>query len=570
MRTVLHRLACTLLSLILLSAGAVSAGHAGDPEISSPRKSPATARTDAAAADLSARLRIPLGSRDSLLANGPLQARVNSADSDRTGRGAEAIYVPCQFAGSASPEELVPACLAPQAVTNVADVAEEISSHGPNSAQVDGITEAGSVQTEALAAMGATDWHEAGFFGRDVKVGVIDLGYAGYPDLLGTELPSQVATRNFVDGQVGTDVDTGPRHGTAVAGIIHDVAPAAEIYLAKILTPVDLAEAVDWLLEEGVEVINTSLNWYDVSPGDGTGYLADLVARARAKGVLWVSSAGDAGQRHWCGDWASPQSGEVLRFGPNERMDWLQTETGYEIRGGTMIELYLRWSDWDNVDQDYDLYLVEYGIEDPVPEVVASGTAPQAGLYGQTPTETLQFITTSAESYYAVVIKAVNVTSDIHLDLFLVGDPLLHYRVAGQSLSNLADAAGVLSVGSVNWTAPYTRFLDSSEGPTKGPGGIAQGGRALPGLTAYADVSTASEGIFSGTSAAAPHVTGAAALVLSRFPDLGAGEVEEWLYSRARDHAPLGWDPVYGHGSLYIGDEPFTPQPLLWLPLVAR
>lgn len=251
-------------------------------------------------------------------------------------------------------------------------------------------------------------------------------------------------------------------------------------------------------------------------------------------------------------------------------MNWLRTETGMEIPGGAEIELYLRWSDWENVDQDYDLQLWEYGVEDPVRRLVAFSTASQTGLSGQTPTESLRFITTSAESYYAVVIQAVNVTRDIHVDLFLAGDPMLQYRVTGQSLSNLADAAGVLSVSAVSWTAPYARQPDSAEGPTKGPGGVAADGMPQPGLAAYGGVSTASEGVFAGSSAAAPHVAGAAALVLSRYPSLSPDEVKEWLYSHARDHIPYSWDPAYGHGSLYIGETPIPPLQSVWLPLITR
>jgi subtilisin family serine protease len=514
-------------------------------------------------------LRTWLWSERPRLVSGRLQVHVLGAPSDYPAIHAEVNSAGGQVTGGIAAEGLVQAWVPVQAIGHLATRLDEFTIRQPASAHLHAVAEAGSVQTEALGAMGANEWHDAGYFGQGIRVGVIDLGYAGYPGLLGTELPAQVATGNFVDGQEDTDVNTGTRHGTAVAEIIHDVAPAAELYLAKVLTIVDLAEAVDWLLSEGVQVINTSLGWYDVSPGDGTGFFADQVARARAGGILWVTSAGDEAQRHWCGDWLGPQDGELFWFGPDFRMNWLRTETGYEIRAGTRIEVYLRWSDWAAVDQDYDLYLYEFLGETPI--AVASSAAGQTGLYGQTPTESLQFITTSAEGYYAVAIKAFNVTRDIHLDLFLVGEPMLHYRVAGQSLSNLADAVGVVSVGAVDWSAPYTRQANSSQGPTKGPGGIAAGGLQQPGLAAYGGVSTASEGVFAVTSSAAPHVAGAAALVSGRYPDWGPDEVVELLYSRARDNVlPLGWDPAYGHGSLYIGEVPFPPLQYLWLPLVAR
>lgn len=428
----------------------------------------------------------------------------------------------------------------------------------------------GAVCTEALEAMGATAWHQAGYMGQGVRVGVIDLGFGLYQALLGSELPEHVATRNYVDGQEGTSVGTGPPHGTAVAEIIHDVAPGSALYLAKILTPADLVEAVDWLIDESVQIISTSIAWVDVGPGDGTGLIADQVARARAAGILWVSAAGDYRQRHWCGDWDDPQAGDVLWFGPDDRINWLYTDSGYDIPAGTMIQATLRWSDWDAVDQDYDLYLYESDPDDPTLKVVASSTDPQTGLHGQKPTESLMFATLSPQSCYGLVIRDHGATRDIHLDLFVSGGTRLHYSSAVQSLTNLADASGALSVGAASWRPPYAVIPDSSQGPTKGPGGVAEGGLAQPGIVAYDGVSTASAGIFGGSAAAVPHVAGAAALILGRSPDWGPDEVEAFLFQHARDNLPpAGWDPLYGHGSLYLG----SPVPLttrLWLPFVTR
>lgn len=428
----------------------------------------------------------------------------------------------------------------------------------------------GAVCTEALDAMGATAWHQAGHMGQGVRVGIIDLGFGLYQTLLGSELPEDVATRNFVDGQGGTSVGTGTAHGTAVAEIIHDVAPGAALYLAKILTPADLVEAVDWLLDEEVQIINISIAWFDVAPGDGAGLIADQVARARAAGTLWVSSAGDHRRRHWCGDWDDPKAGEALRFGPNDVLNLLYTDDGYDIPAGTTIQATLRWSDWGAVDQDYDLYLYESDPDDPTLKVVASSTNPQAGLHGQLPTESLRYATLSPQGCYGLVIRAHSVTHDIHLDLFVDGETRLHFSSEAQSLTNFADAAGALSVGAASWLPPYAALAESSEGPTKGPGGVAEGGLAQPSLLGYGDVSTASAGILDGSAAAAPHVAGAAALILGRSPDWGPDQVEAFLFEHARDNLPpAGWDAISGHGSLYLGSfVPLTAR--VWLPLVMR
>lgn len=53
-----------------------------------------------------------------------------------------------------------------------------------------------------------------------------------------------------------------------------------------------------------------------------------------------------------------------------------------------------------------------------------------------------------------------------------------------------------------------------------------------------------------GTSSAAPHVTGVAALVLSADPNLAVGELESILSSTAVDLGSNGWDPIYGAGRI--------------------
>ena len=52
----------------------------------------------------------------------------------------------------------------------------------------------------------------------------------------------------------------------------------------------------------------------------------------------------------------------------------------------------------------------------------------------------------------------------------------------------------------------------------------------------------------SGTSVAAPHVSGAAALLLEEFPNLSAAEVVQILMTTALDLGEEGPDPIFGMG----------------------
>jgi len=53
---------------------------------------------------------------------------------------------------------------------------------------------------------------------------------------------------------------------------------------------------------------------------------------------------------------------------------------------------------------------------------------------------------------------------------------------------------------------------------------------------------------FSGTSMAAPHVSGIAALLMSYIPDLTHDEIRDILIATADDQSVAGWDNRYGHG----------------------
>ena len=157
---------------------------------------------------------------------------------------------------------------------------------------------ADSITGEGVAAINAPAWHSAGFTGSGVKVGIIDLGFAGYQALLGTELPASVTTETEA-GCVGhlSDED----HGTAVAEIVHEVAPGAQLFLICISTEVDLANAEAYAKAQGIKVINHSVSWFLTSSDDGTGAPGTpnaIVADARAAGILWVNSAGNQGRSH--------------------------------------------------------------------------------------------------------------------------------------------------------------------------------------------------------------------------------------------------------------------------------
>ncbi len=103
-----------------------------------------------------------------------------------------------------------------------------------------------------------------------------------------------------------------------------------------------------------------------------------------------------------------------------------------------------------------------------------------------------------------------------------------------------AAVAGVLAVGATD--AADRLYALSPKAPYLA--------LVAPGVDVLAAVPGGRFAFFSGTSFAAPHVAGAAALLLEAAPSARNGNLESSLRSTAKDLGPPGWDPAYGSGRL--------------------
>ncbi|MFQ5879389.1 MAG: hypothetical protein ACE5IZ_04345, partial [Dehalococcoidia bacterium] len=138
--------------------------------------------------------------------------------------------------------------------------------------------------SEGLPIIGAPTWQDAGWTGSGVKVGVIDR-FAHFELLLGDELPlsPNVVFRSFTN-----PFSTISRHGAAVAEVVHDIAPGAQLYLAEVNTNVETLNAAVWMEAQGVQIINHSRGATGAGPGDGTGpYNEALSEVINRSDILW-------------------------------------------------------------------------------------------------------------------------------------------------------------------------------------------------------------------------------------------------------------------------------------------
>lgn len=408
----------------------------------------------------------------------------------------------------------------------------------------------GSVISEGYDATFAQDWHDAGITGRHVDIGVLDVGFAGWEDLVGSELPERVVT-DFTWGNPDSSA-----HGTAVAEVIHDYAPDATLHLVTFSTDLEFTLALEALVNEGVDIVNGSVGFDNVWAADGTSPMSAAVTAARDAGVIYVAAAGNENDKYIIGE---------LRHGPGTSVllgdRWAHT---IHTRGG-FADVSLRWSEpFGSARTDLDLVLLDAtGAECARSQGVQDG--------GGDPTEPISTGDCEGEEVLATLRLKDATRSVTGLKAWIYG----YYGVdaeeqAGRdNLTLPADADGAFSVGAYAFDGSLPSW--SSRGPT-------DDGRLKPDVVAATGVSTATfgPGEFEGTSASAPHASGLAALWLDathrwRDPDGFA----EWARSSAADVGPEGSDTGSGAGELHADGIPkrecgcttAAPPAVAWLPI---
>ena len=452
----------------------------------------------------------------------------NGGDVRYSGEGYIEAYVPVTLLGPASEQP---------GVLRVSEVMP------PEPAQ-----ESPPTDSQGLQAHGAESWHAAGYRGEGVKVGILDLGFPGFRELQGSELPERVAARCYTEPNLHTpflsDCERYLGHGAAVAESLVDIAPGVELYISTPISPGELKDAVGWMVSEGVSVISDSTVWTFDGPGDGNSPVPssplNTVDDIVDSGAIYVNSAGNYAKQTW---FARPprtdNRGYVLFQGS-------ATGNPMVLEAGQSVRLQLRWEDaWGGATRDYDLLLWDIARD----QLWQSTRNVQGGGPGHIPYEMFRF-EAPAVGLYMVLIRYNRGGSPSWMQLMVWGADIGYFTRSG-SVANPgeSDNPGLLAVGAAPWYYPHTIEPFSSRGP-------APDGRVKPDITG-ADcgatmtvpekVETRPGCWFLGTSQAAPHVAGLAALVRQRFPDYTPDQVAGYLNEQA---SPRGEVPntTWGHG----------------------
>ena len=274
---------------------------------------------------------------------------------------------------------------------------------------------------EAIAA--SFDWsalHKAGFLGNGVKVGVIDSGFAGACDPESTDCFVSQA-RCFADGEPDNPFG-GDSGGAESLLTIHEIAPDASLYAARVETLVDVQEAISWLVKDvGVDVVRIPL--FRFSSGD-----------ASPETAFAVSDLPDSQAYPY---WATPDpaSCRKLRFGPFENRGdgfhlfapdrnvepaYLPEKEDSELsETSTPTNLYLRWEnpeDPEGAETDLDLRLLKWdgtGWR----QVAESGRAQPEG-FGPYTLEYVSAKMSSGADSHGYAVFADHARNDLYFEIF--------------------------------------------------------------------------------------------------------------------------------------------------------
>ena len=436
------------------------------------------------------------------------------------------------------------------------------------------VLNAGGHTTEGDAILNVDDLRSAyGVDGEGVKIGVISDGLDEFEKSQNSgDLPPSI---NYTTCNVVSEWDpTGPiagGEGTAILEIVHDLAPGAELWFGSfgMNSPTagaeeDFIAAVNCLAQH-VDVVVDDISWFNTGPYDGTSAVSLNTSAALNNPAnpirLYATSVGNWAQRHY-GDPYEPCGGTLQTFQASANTIDRQA-TGplcanpFKVTPGGSIAVFLQWDDGFGAScNDYDLQLRERNSS----VVLAASLNPQT--CSQDPVEALAWRNLApADVIVDLVVENVGGQAEPrNLDLFLAGASDVSYYTPAGSVPNQGDAAGgVISVGAIGAGEPGHDAIQaySSNGPT-------DGGDMKPDITAIDCVNVTGNGLnqgsFCGTSAAAPHIAGIAALLLECNPSLlaadpgggsAAGDRASLLTSlrlTALERGVPGPDNVYGAG----------------------
>jgi len=421
------------------------------------------------------------------------------------------------------------------------------------------VTRSGSLNSEGDAILEADKARNIlGCTGLGIKVGVISDGINGIAaSQASADIPS---TYQAQSARADNNLNAGAE-GLAMMEIVHDLAPSAPLAFSNPNTSVEMLNAIQILdTTFNCKVIVDDLGFYG-QPWFEDGPIANQVKTTTANGKLYISAAGNSGDHeHYEGSFSGLSeiiggtSMTVQNF--NGYGDW---HLRFVVPAGGTTRVFLQWNDkFGTSGNDYDLYITDITGA----TIYSSSMNLQTGT--QDPYEDAGVTNSGGSPAYAYIVIRKWWGSDKYLKIILNGGYLDEYYSAAGSIWGHQSAINTYAVGAIDHATPNIIESFSSQGPVRIDYPILEY-RQKPDICGVDGVSVTGNGGFTnhfyGTSAAAPHIAGVAALVWSSNPSLTNTQVREKLNRGTIDLGISGFDNIHGNGRANAYNSIVAPPP---------
>jgi len=432
-------------------------------------------------------------------------------------------------------------------------------------------TNVGGLTSQGYISHKANQVIASGRDGTGVRVGVLSDSVDALNALIASgDLPADTVVLPGQDGGAGSS------EGTAMMEIVHDIAPGAKLYFATAFNgSTSFADNIRALRDVyHCDIIVDDVSYFDEAAFQD-GEIAKAVNDVTASGALYFSSAANSGNLTsgtsgtWEGDF-TPGSASASPLPAGYTLHAFATGQPYNVLTGSTTWIAAHWSDpLGQSSNDYDLFLLSPSGS----TIWCASTDVQTGVNSD-PLEACYYGSGWPVGTRVVIAKkAAAEPRALHVDTqrgrlsIATGGATIGHNAGKNTVSTAAvywNSARTGTKAFVGGAANPTEVF-SSDGPRKiffnpdgtpiTPGNLlfsSNGGSTLnkPEIAAADGVSTKTPGFlpFYGTSAAAPHAAGIAALIKQARPDYTNAQILAALKATALDIRATGVDRDAGYG----------------------
>lgn len=227
---------------------------------------------------------------------------------------------------------------------------------------------------ELRKRLGVEKYEPTGYDLANVKIAILDVGFKGYREGKGM-LPDTAV--HVVDPKKKTfdDKDHGLRMAQIVWAVTGKTANGPKIYLLNASGLTNFKKAVDFVIENKVDIVLHSAIWQFGGNFDGGGPINAQVNRATERGVIWINAAGNDSKMVYNSliD-ENIRRDRFLKLRDNK--DYIRFENKIDDNKFSVI---LTWTDFKDDDKYAAVKDLDLFIYDDKGALVASGEKIQRG-----------------------------------------------------------------------------------------------------------------------------------------------------------------------------------------------